>query len=225
MDKNVRPRQFSELKNELNYIKEKLKQENILIKIVGLIPDCMLSKYDNPDYQFSYNYLLQTYLRISNREDHPTIVQNEWHLKPAQISLFFFKQFENVEFRENKDNCIWIDHKWNYQLEFDEFLYLPFTYESTVFSPPQSFIECADAVLNSSSNIEPWKDETLLQQFYNWVEFYRDIFSFKEAKYSRNVKSILSLIDIKEPLIKIVRRKSKWYENIHGTALCQKIRK
>ena len=118
MDRNLRPSQFSELKNELSLIKEKLNQSNISLKVVGLVPDWMLGKDDNPANPFSFNYLLQTYLRIHLRKDHPTIVQNDWYLKPVQISCHFFKQFEKVEFIENDNKWVWVDHKtiWSLNL-------------------------------------------------------------------------------------------------------------
>ena len=97
----------------------------------------------------------------------------------------------------------------NLELEFDEFLYLTFTYESTNFSPPQSFIDWANAILNSHSYTALCEDETLLEHFYNWVEFYRDVFNFKEGAFNKeDLKAVMSLIDSKGPLLKIIRRKS-----------------
>eukprot|EP00345_Euplotes_harpa_P008239 CAMPEP_0168333156 /NCGR_PEP_ID=MMETSP0213-20121227/9419_1 /TAXON_ID=151035 /ORGANISM="Euplotes harpa, Strain FSP1.4" /LENGTH=316 /DNA_ID=CAMNT_0008337385 /DNA_START=287 /DNA_END=1233 /DNA_ORIENTATION=+ len=44
------------------------------------------------------------------------------------------------------------------------------------------------------------EDERLTQKFYDCVEFYRDLFTFKEGEYnSKDVEAILSLVDAKGP--------------------------
>lgn len=66
----------------------------------------MHCKEDDPEHPFSYNYLLQTYLRTHLRKDHPTIIQGESCLKPVQISLSFFKQFSKVEFKREGSHYV-----------------------------------------------------------------------------------------------------------------------
>ena len=202
------PNQFPSLSKQLESLKEKLSLENIKSKVIGLIPEWMHWKEDNPNHPFSYNYLLQTYLRTHLRKNHPTIVQGEWYLKPVQISCFFFKQFNKVEFKEQDGKFTCIDHKSNFQMDFDEFQYITFTCESEVYSPPQSFIDWTNKILQHNSKSPMWDDDMLLDHFYNCVEFYRDAFSFKEGEYNnRDVKAVISLIDTKGPDLKLVRRK------------------
>ena len=223
LDKNILPNQFDGLTKQLTSIKEKLSKENIKFKIIGLIPEWMHGKEDDKNHPFSYNYLLQTYLRTHLRKNHPTIIQGEWYLKPVQISCFFFKQFNKVEFQEKDGKFTWIDHKSQAQMEFDEFQYITFTCESEVFSPPQSFIDCTNEILQNRSKSVMWEDETLLERFYNWVEFYRDAFSFKEGEYNnKDVQAVIRLIDTKGPDLKIVRHKpvkiTKSNENLRSSS-------
>lgn len=93
-------------------------------------------------------------------------------------------------------------------MEFEELLYITFTCESQVFSPPLPFIECAQNILKEEVGSKTYNDETLLQYFYNCVEFYRDAFSFKEGDHNKkDVEAVMSLIDVKGPEIKVYHKK------------------
>jgi len=98
MDKNILPNQFKSLKKQLADFKKLLNKKGIESKTICLIPDCdnvhIHSFDENKDEKkpfarknpFSYNYLLQTYIRVNNRKHHPTIFPEEDHLKPVAIS-------------------------------------------------------------------------------------------------------------------------------------------
>lgn len=84
IDKNVLPNQFPGLQKQLNEFKSRLESHHITIKVLGLIPHCL---HPSPqEHPFSYNYLLQTYMRCHFRKDHPTIDSSTDHLNPISIS-------------------------------------------------------------------------------------------------------------------------------------------
>ena len=151
------PNQFRGLQTQFSNFRDKFESHQITSKVVCIIPNCLHSNNTKPEssgrlyHPFSYNYLLQTYMRSHLRKDHPTIIPSESHLKPVSISCFFFRQFNCVEFKKSGSQNLCIDHKTGTQMEFDEFIYINFTKESSQFGPPEAFIEAADKVMNHKS--------------------------------------------------------------------------
>lgn len=119
LDKNILPNQFSGLEKQLSEFKQRLESDHVVVKVVGLIPHCEHPEEEwkegdeeeekdhyRAKHPFSYNYLLQTYMRTHLRKDHPTIIASDSHLKPISISCFFFNQFSRVEFANKDGKCI-----------------------------------------------------------------------------------------------------------------------
>lgn len=155
-DKNVLPNQFRNIEITFTEIREKLSEHHITMKIICMVPNCLHPAKDSSESSktynpFSYNYLMQTYMRCHLRTDHPTITADDPIYKPISISCNFFKQFNCVEFKKGNTKCLAIDHKNGQQMEFDDFVYVNFTKESSQFGPPEAFVQAADAILNHKS--------------------------------------------------------------------------
>jgi hypothetical protein len=131
VDKNFVPNQIKDVRLKIKYSIEKLYKAKIGLKTICLVPDCIPAKSRDIDHKrlgyyrnnpLSYNYLLQTYMRVQRRSDHPTIKPSENQLKPVQISWFFFRQFDKVEFKMEENDYRIIDEKLNGNLAFNKIL-------------------------------------------------------------------------------------------------------
>lgn len=216
IDKNILPNQFTALEKQLTSFKTKLSKYNIVSKTVGLVPKCLHPvntsegqehKHSHP---FSMNYLLQTYLRTHHRKDHPTINPAESYLKPVSISCFFYNQFKRVEFKQQNNKFVCVDHASKNQLEFDQFVEIEFTKESEHFPPPEAFVKAANEVIYYKGKPSFCEDEALLKKFYDCVEFYRSVFRFGEGEFNQSdVDNVIGVIDTKGPEIKVKKPQPK----------------
>lgn len=168
IDKNILPNQFPNLKKQISDFKIKLDSEYISTTITLLLPLCKSKKEEGSERRekvLSYNYLLQTYLRCKNRQDHPTIVHNQDHLKSVRIIFDFYKQLAGLEVIENEGKIRCYDHITKNEFIFDQKIDIQFTEESYEFTPPHSFIQITEEILRTKHNDQGI--ENLYQKFFD----------------------------------------------------------
>ncbi|CAI2365322.1 unnamed protein product [Moneuplotes crassus] len=208
IDKNILPNQFSGLKKQLTDFTRRLTAEDVQSSITLLLPHCKqalsfrTASRDAPNnsHPFSYNYLLQAYMRCCHRQDHPTIQRSGDPLKEVRISCGFFKQFAATEFSEQAGKIVCTDRATGAELQFDNKVEVSFTEESHEFQPPQAFIDVVDQIV--SADQKELEDDRLYQQFYECVKFYQKLFNFESGKCNTvDALNVINSIPSKGPLI------------------------
>ena len=206
IDKNHPPNAINRSTEPIRkYLKNSIKRAFKLdLQFVALIPDCInefrFGNNFNSFIPFSLSYLIQCYLRVRHRNDHPTLNGNT----PNLINIFgiFISNFINVSLKEN--NIIMLQ-------KLNRAIKLPFTDEIEEEGLPEDLVDAArkffEELIRNKNNKEP---TTLSKQFERLInEYYpkaEDFYSTKNLVKSTSEPIIGNLYNInikKEQLGKI----------------------
>ena len=163
IDKNHPPNAISRstepIRKYLSEVRYKIK--NLKLEFIAIIPDCInnfeFTKNKNKSFiPFSLTYFIQCYLRVKNRNDHPTLNGDNKEL----MSIFgiFIQNFINVKLDESN---IISYHK------LDKAIKLPFTDEITENQFPEDLVKtfssfCGSLITNSRDNNSENRDNKIL---------------------------------------------------------------
>ena len=206
IDKNHPPNAINRSTEPIRkYLKNSIKRAFKLdLQFVALIPDCIndfrFGDNLNSFIPFSLSYLIQCYLRVKHRNDHPTLNGDTKNL----INIFgiFISNFINVSLKEN--NIIMLQ-------KLNRAIKLPFTDEIEDEGLPEDLVDAArkffEELIINKNNKEPTelsrKFEKMINDYYHSEN---DFYSTKNLVKSTSEPIIGNLYNInikKEKLGKI----------------------
>eukprot|EP00347_Sterkiella_histriomuscorum_P011394 403372627 len=138
--------------------------KNVILKKVYLIP-----KISDPirRYPFSYNFLIQCFLRLMSRDDHETL-DNSNPIETAQILLMFFHLYLHVKF----------DSHLLQQYRLDNYFKIPLTADcKSLNEVPLSIQSKVDQLFKNTKKGDKPQDLALIQQFIDESLKLKDYYS------------------------------------------------